>query len=86
MLIPSENLQSSNLLAKLKDFNSITSLQLEKCYLPQARLLFDRVIAENVDVIKYIPEQSDIVYSPEFESGLLDALSSVLVKQMCQWM
>ena len=35
-----------------------------------ARLVFIQVIAENPDMVKSISEQSDIVHSPDFESGI----------------
>ena len=37
----------------------------------QARFLFDQVIGENPDMVKYISEQSDIVHSPDFEYGIV---------------
>ena len=35
-----------------------------------ARLVFNQVVAENPDMVKSISEQSDIVHSPDFESGI----------------
>jgi hypothetical protein len=72
MPTPLEVNELSLALEDLKEFDSTTTLlQDEKRTLSEVRAIFDAILSKYPEMGRYISERGNIVFSPNFESGLV---------------